>query len=180
MNQTTRKLVFSALFLALAFVLPFLTGQIPQIGSALLPMHLPVLLCGFVCGWPWGLIVGFAAPLLRSLCFGMPLLPALPTQKGLCVSLSASRHARRAADLGAGPALLRGAGCFPLRDRGLLGRRLCRRSARHFSADPPHPAAGSSLRKIPLDRKVTPYVPNPRPAPRPLPGLSAGKAAGSS
>ena len=66
------RLVYSALFLALALLLPFLTGQIPQIGSALSPMHIPVLLCGFVCGWPWGLAVGFIAPLLRHLLFGMP------------------------------------------------------------------------------------------------------------
>ena len=69
-------LTFSALFLALALVLPFLTGQIPEIGSMLLPMHLPVLLCGFVCGWPWGLAVGLIAPVLRSVLFGMP--PLMP------------------------------------------------------------------------------------------------------
>ena len=67
-----RKLTYSALFLALALVLPFLTGQIPQIGAMLSPMHYPVLLCGFVCGWPWGLAVGACAPILRSLIFGMP------------------------------------------------------------------------------------------------------------
>ena len=39
-------------------------------------MHLPVLLCGFICGWPWGLAVGFIAPLLRTLCFGMPPFPS--------------------------------------------------------------------------------------------------------
>lgn len=60
--------------LALALVLPFLTGQIPQIGKALSPMHIPVFLCGFLCGWPWGLMVGFIAPLLRSALFGMPVL----------------------------------------------------------------------------------------------------------
>ena len=69
-----KKLVLSALFLALALMLPFLTGQIPQVGSALLPMHIPVLLCGLVCGGPWGLVVGFVAPLLRHLLFGMPPL----------------------------------------------------------------------------------------------------------
>ena len=67
-----RKLTDSALFLALAMVLPFLTGQIPQIGSMLCPMHIPALLCGFVCGWPWGLAVGFVSPLLRMAIFGMP------------------------------------------------------------------------------------------------------------
>lgn len=68
------RLTYSALFLALALLLPFLTGQIPQIGQALSPMHIPVFLCGFLCGWHWGMAVGFAAPLLRSLIFGMPVL----------------------------------------------------------------------------------------------------------
>lgn len=67
-----RKLTYSALYLALAMVLPFLTGQIPEIGSMLCPMHIPALLCGFMCGWPWGLAVGFISPLLRSMIFGMP------------------------------------------------------------------------------------------------------------
>ena len=67
-----RKLTYSALFLALAMVLPFLIGHIPEIGSMLCPMHIPALLCGFMCGWPWGLAVGFISPLLRSMIFGMP------------------------------------------------------------------------------------------------------------
>ena len=66
------KLVFSGVFLALCMVLPFLTGQIPEIGSRLSPMHIPVLLCGFVCGWPYGLAVGLIAPLMRTLIFGSP------------------------------------------------------------------------------------------------------------
>ena len=69
-----RRLTYAGLYLALAMVLPFLTGQIPQIGSALSPMHIPVLLCGFMCGWPWGLAVGLTAPLLRSVTFGMPAI----------------------------------------------------------------------------------------------------------
>ena len=43
-----RQLVPAALFLALAFVLPLLTGQVPKVGNMLCPMHFPVLLCGFV------------------------------------------------------------------------------------------------------------------------------------
>ena len=76
-KMETKKLTLAAMFLALAFVMPFLTGQIPQIGSMLCPMHLPVLLCGFFCGAPWGLAVGFIAPLLRSVTLGMP--PMFPT-----------------------------------------------------------------------------------------------------
>ena len=69
-----RRLTYAALYLAIAMVLPFITGQIPEIGSALCPMHIPALLCGFMCGWPWGMTVGFIAPLLRSVVFGMPAL----------------------------------------------------------------------------------------------------------
>ncbi len=68
----TRRLTYAALYLAIAMALPFVTGQIPEIGSMLCPMHIPALLCGFMCGWPWGLAVGFVAPLLRSVVFGMP------------------------------------------------------------------------------------------------------------
>ena len=81
-----KKLVFSGLFLALALVLPFLTGQIPQVGAALCPMHLPVLLCGFICGWPWGMAVGFIAPLLRFALFGMP--PIFPTGVAMAFELA--------------------------------------------------------------------------------------------
>ena len=81
-----RRMVFAALCLALALVLPFLTGQIPQVGSALCPMHIPVLLCGFLCGWPWGLAVGFIAPLLRSVLFGMP--PMVPGAVAMAFELA--------------------------------------------------------------------------------------------
>ena len=67
-----RKIVLAGLMMALGIVLPFVTGQIPQIGSMLLPMHIPVLLCGFICGWKYGLVVGAVVPLLRSMMFGMP------------------------------------------------------------------------------------------------------------
>ena len=66
------NLALAAMFLALAFVIPFLTGQIQQIGNMLCPMHIPVILCGFICGAPWGLAVGFTAPILRSAILGMP------------------------------------------------------------------------------------------------------------
>lgn len=82
-----KRLVLSALLLALGLVLPLLTGNIPQIGSMLLPMHLPVLLCGFVCGWKWGLGVGFVLPILRSLLFGMP--PMIPTALAMAFELAA-------------------------------------------------------------------------------------------
>lgn len=87
-SNHTRTMVLAAMFLALAFVLPFLTGQIPQIGSMLCPMHIPVLLCGFICGWPWGLVVGFVAPLLRSVTLGMP--PLFPT--AICMAFELASY----------------------------------------------------------------------------------------
>ena len=80
------KMIIAALFLALAYVLPFLTGQIPSIGAMLCPMHLPVLLCGFICGPVWGVVVGIAAPLLRSLTLGMP--PLFPTATCMAFELA--------------------------------------------------------------------------------------------
>ena len=86
MKTNIKKLTLSAMFLALCMILPFLTGQIPQIGSALAPMHIPVLLCGFICGWPYGLAVGFIAPLLRFMLFGMP--PIFPTGIAMAFELA--------------------------------------------------------------------------------------------
>lgn len=74
MRTNVRKWIFSALFLAIGLLLPFLTGQVPAIGNMLLPMHLPVLLCGLICGGGYGLLVGGILPPLRSLLFGMPIL----------------------------------------------------------------------------------------------------------
>lgn len=73
-NKNIKNMVLAAIFLSLGYVLPFLTGQIQQIGNMLCPMHIPVLLCGFICGWKYGLAVGFILPITRSLIFGMPVL----------------------------------------------------------------------------------------------------------
>ena len=92
MKQKTSKqriydLILAALCMALGIVLPFFTGQIPQIGGMLLPMHLPVLLCGLLCGWQYGGLVGFVLPLLRYAMFGMP--PILPTGIAMAFELAA-------------------------------------------------------------------------------------------
>jgi thiamine transporter ThiT len=72
-SSETEQLVLASMFLVLALLVPFLTGQIPGIGQRLLPMHIPILLCGFFCGWKYGLLVGVIAPLMRSMLFGLPL-----------------------------------------------------------------------------------------------------------
>ena len=86
-NKSLMKMILAAVFLALAYVMPFLTGQIPEIGAKLCPLHIPVLLCGFICGWPWGLAVGFIAPLLRAVTLGMP--PLFPTAVCMAFELAA-------------------------------------------------------------------------------------------
>ena len=86
-NKKLQTLVLSAMFLGLGLVLPFFTGQIPQIGNMLLPMHLPVILCGFICGWKYGLVVGAITPVLRSAVFGMP--PMYPTAIAMAFELAA-------------------------------------------------------------------------------------------
>ena len=82
----TLRLVLSGLFLAIGYVLPFVTGQLRELGQMLLPMHFPVFLCGLICGWKYGAAVGFLLPLTRSLIFGMPVL--YPTALGMTVELA--------------------------------------------------------------------------------------------
>ena len=79
--------VFSALFLALAYLIPLLTGQVQSINAMFCPMHIPIFLCGAICGWQWGLAVGIIAPISRSLILGMPLF--FPTAVCMAFELAA-------------------------------------------------------------------------------------------
>ncbi len=85
-NKNLLNVVFSAMFLALGIVLPFLTGQIKEIGNMLLPMHIPVMLCGLVCGPQYGLLIGAITPILRSSLFGMPVM--FPSAIGMAFELA--------------------------------------------------------------------------------------------
>lgn len=87
MMKNTKKLTLAAFFMALGLVLPFFTGQIPEIGNMLLPMHIPVMLCGFLCGWDYGLTVGFIVPIFRSVLFGRPYM--MPTAVAMAFELAA-------------------------------------------------------------------------------------------
>ena len=73
-----RKMVSTALFVALGIALPLAVHSIPNAGRVFLPMHIPVLLCGIACGFPYGLACGILTPLLSSLFTGMPPAPVLP------------------------------------------------------------------------------------------------------
>ncbi len=73
-RSRSKSLVLAAMFLSLGLILPFLTGQIPAINQHFCLMHIPILLCGLICGWRWGGIIGFITPLLRSVLFGIPVM----------------------------------------------------------------------------------------------------------
>ena len=70
-NQV-KKLVMAAMCVALGIVLPMAFHTIQNAGSIFLPMHIPVLICGLLCGWQYGLICGILAPVLSSLFTGIP------------------------------------------------------------------------------------------------------------
>lgn len=85
MRQSLKNITLSAMFMAIGMVLPLFTGQIPQIGNMLLPMHLPVFLCGLICGWQYGAATGFLLPVFRSMVFGLPVF--FPTALAMAFEL---------------------------------------------------------------------------------------------
>ena len=64
--EKAKKVTLSGMLFAIGLILPFFIGQIPAVGKMLLPMHIPVLICGLILGWQYGLAVGFLLPLVRS------------------------------------------------------------------------------------------------------------------
>ena len=76
---STKRLILAGLCVALGIVLPVAFHSVANAGSIFLPMHIPVLLCGLICGWPYGLACGVLAPLLSSLITGMPPMAYLPS-----------------------------------------------------------------------------------------------------
>ncbi|MGN0968425.1 MAG: ECF transporter S component [Oscillospiraceae bacterium] len=69
--STVKKICFCAICTALCYVLPVALHPF-AVGTLLSPMHIPVLLCGLICGWPYGLFCGVAGPILSHLLSGMP------------------------------------------------------------------------------------------------------------
>ena len=80
------KISLAAMFLALAWLFPFISGQIPEFGNMLLLMHIPAILAGFVLGPKYGLVLGFIMPLTRSMVFGMP--PIYPVSLAMAFELA--------------------------------------------------------------------------------------------
>lgn len=78
-------MTLAALFLAIGIILPSVVAPIPEIGKMLCPMHIPVLLCGLICGWKYGLLLGIVLPLTRTMMFGFPVL--FPAAIAMCFEL---------------------------------------------------------------------------------------------
>ncbi len=85
--NNVKKLAVTTMLFAVGMVLPFFIGQIPAIGKMLLPMHIPVLLCGFIVGWQYGALIGFLLPIVRGLVFGMP--PLYPNAVAMAFEMAA-------------------------------------------------------------------------------------------
>ena len=81
-----KKMVFTAVCAALCLVLPMAFHSIPNAGTVFLPMHIPVLLCGLICGWPFGFVCGLVGPFLSSMLTGMPPAAMLPSMMIECAS----------------------------------------------------------------------------------------------
>ena len=79
-----RSIVYTAVCAALCVVVPMAFHSIPNAGMVFLPMHIPVLLCGLICPWPYSLLCGLLGPLLSSVITGMPPAAMLPSMMVEC------------------------------------------------------------------------------------------------
>ena len=69
--NTVKKVCIGAVCIALCCVLPGAFHSIGM-GTAFSPLHIPVLLCGLLCGPVYGILCGIAGPILASIITGMP------------------------------------------------------------------------------------------------------------
>ena len=77
--SVVKKSILTAVCIALCYVVPLLFHGVQNAGRVFLPMHLPVFLCGLLCGWPYGLLCGLAGPALSSVLTQMPPVAMLPS-----------------------------------------------------------------------------------------------------
>ena len=69
--SSIKKICITAIMIALCTILPILF-HMAALGSAFAPMHIPVLLCGLICGSWYGACCGLIGPIISSLLTGMP------------------------------------------------------------------------------------------------------------
>lgn len=83
-RNAIKNMTMAAVCVALCVVLPIAFHSIPDAGTVFLPMHIPVLICGMICGWPYGLLCGLMGPLVSSALTGMPPIAFLPSMMVEC------------------------------------------------------------------------------------------------
>lgn len=71
-NNSTKKLVTAALLLAIGVIIPSIFHLTGLPGPVLLPMHIPVLIGGFLLPPSLALLLGMLTPLLNTFITGMP------------------------------------------------------------------------------------------------------------
>ena len=83
-NSKTTRLTIGAMMLAMSIILPqiFHFTGIPQVGSVFLPMHIPVILAGFILGPAYGTVIGAVAPIISHFITNMPVSARLPFMIG--------------------------------------------------------------------------------------------------
>ena len=73
LRTKTERLTVTGMLIAVGIILPFATSHgfgLP--GNVLLPMHIPVFICGLLCGPLFGAAAGILLPLLNCILTGMP------------------------------------------------------------------------------------------------------------
>ena len=76
MNKT-KELTVASMCLALGVILPQAFHMVPNAGVVFLPMHIPVLICGFICSPIYAFLVGLLTPFISHIIFQMPPTPML-------------------------------------------------------------------------------------------------------
>lgn len=75
----SKKITLSAMFIAFGIILPMIFHTVNLAGQIFLPMHIPILISGFLLGPYYGATIGIITPILSSLMTGMPpLIPIMP------------------------------------------------------------------------------------------------------
>lgn len=77
--SNVKKSIITAVCIALCYVIPLMFHGIQNAGNIFCPMHIPVFICGLICGWQYGLLCGIAGPALSSALSGMPPVAILPS-----------------------------------------------------------------------------------------------------
>ena len=77
--SNVKKSLITAVCIALCYVIPLMFHGIQNAGNIFCPMHIPVSICGLICGWQSGLLCGIAGPALSSALSGMPPVAILPS-----------------------------------------------------------------------------------------------------